>query len=340
MKGMVLAAGYGTRLRPLSGILPKPMFPAANMPLIDFALHRLSSIGIDEAAVNLHHLPDPIKEHLKQGGRFGQKITFSEEPRILGTGGGIKAVREWIGRERFAVTNGDTLLLTSLEQVLEAHEKNDAMATIALIRETHEGRFSSVAVDESNYVMDVGGRLEREDYAEHGVFAGFHVIDPEIFDFMPDRDHFCIIQDVYLPLIEKMPGSIAACFVEGAFFDMGTPADYLEGNISLLTDHINPSSLLVSGMRHLGENVFIGENVRLGKGVNLLGPCIIGNDVMIEGGSEVGPAVAVGHGARLGAWTRLRGSVVWPGAMIPTGRQHSHCIFYGREYLEVQPLPE
>lgn len=337
MKGMVLAAGLGTRMIPLSDHLPKPMFPAANMPLVDYALHRLHTQEIREVAVNLHHLPEVLREHLAAGSRFGQSVTFSEEPVILGTGGAVKALREWFGRETFCVTNGDTLLLADLAQVVQTHRRTGALATLALLRHGRPGRFSLVEVDEGDRVTDIAGLLNQGEGAEGGVFVGFHVLEPEIFDHMPDRDHFCIVQDLYLPLIQNHPGSVAASFVDGTFFDMGTPADYLMGNISLLADHLNESSMLVQGMRHLGENVFVGSDVRLGRGVNLIGPCLIGKGARIEGGSEIGPGTCVGQEAYLGAWTRLSTCVVWPGALLPGGGQYRQSIVYERQALIVEP---
>ena len=340
MKGMVLAAGFGERMRPLSEHLPKPMFPAGNLPLIDFALHRLSRLGVDEVVVNLHHLPDPIREHLGQGSRFDQSIAFSEEPVILGTGGGIKAVREWLRTETFCVTNADTLLLSAMEPILSLHKESGALATMALLPKKTPGRFSDVSVNEAGEVVDIGGQLKSSQVGQAGTFVGVHVIEPEIFDHMPDRDFFCIVQDVYLPLIKKQPGSVAACLLEGAFFDMGTPADYLRGNLSLLLNHLNESSELVKGMCHLGDRVFIGQNLHLGRGVNLLGPCIIGDDVRIEGGSQIGPGTVVGKGAYLGAWSRLAGCVVWPGTLLPGGGQHKEAILYDRQVLDVKPEME
>lgn len=338
MKGMVLAAGFGTRLHPLSDAYPKPMLPVANMPMIDYALHRLSVGDINEVVVNLHHLPEPIREHLKNKGPFAQEITLSEEPQILGTGGGIKAVREWVGDNTLCVTNGDTLLLTDIPQVIRAHEQSDALVTMVLIPETGQTRFSPVAVSGFGDVVDIGGALKKEHYEKRGVFVGLHILAPEVFNHMPDRDHFCIIQDVYLPLMEKLPGSIGAHFVKGRFFDMGTPEDYLRSNIVMLTEHLHENSVLTKGLRHLGDRVFVGNNLRLGRNVSLVGPCIIGDNVKIEGGSEIGPATAVGSGAYIGAWARMHGCVICPKALIPGGGMHRESIFFDREVLSLPGL--
>lgn len=336
MKGIVLAAGYGTRLRPLSLKLPKPMFPVVNRPLIDFALQRLSNLQIEDVAVNLHYLPEPIREHLAIGSRFGQHITFSEEPQILGTGGGIKAVREWVSNETFCVTNGDTIFLGDLSPVLETHRQKGALATMALLPTVELGRFGAVSLDQNERVTDIAGQVTETPEGRTGIFVGFHILEPELFNHMPNKDSFCIVNDVYIPMIKKNPESIAGAFVTGEFFDMGTPEDYLIGNNTLLGNYLNPSSQFVEGYRHLGDNVFIGDRVHLGRGVSLVGPCLVGNDARIEGGSEIGKGTVVGNGAYLGAWTRLYGCIAWPGALLPGGGLNKYSILYGRKVHQIE----
>ena len=339
MKGMVLAAGFGTRLRPLTNILPKPLFPVCNAPLVDYALHRLHELSIDRVVVNLHYLSDPIRAHLADGSRFEQRIDFSEEPRILGTGGGIKAVRDWARGERLVVTNADALLMADLSEVVEAHEKSGALATMAVMADRRVERYGAVTVDQKGFVTDIAGELQSTAGGERGIFVGFHIIEPELFDLMPDRDHFCIVRDVYMPLIKNRPGAVRAHFVDGLYFDAGTPADYLLANFAVLTGRLNPKFWPTHQMRHLGEHVFIGDNVHLGRGVRLKGPCIVGNDVRIEGGSEIGPVAAVGSGALLGPWTRLTGCVAWPKTLLPGGGLHHDSILYDREVFAINDLP-
>jgi mannose-1-phosphate guanylyltransferase len=340
MKGMVLAAGFGTRLAPLTDVLPKPMFPACNMPLIDFALHRLALMGVFDVVVNLHHLPSPIREHLKHGSRFDQEVAFSEEPRILGTGGGIKAVREWCGKETLCITNGDTLLLTELESLVEAHKNSGALATLAVLRHPSFIRHGGATVNEAGEVVHLGLEGPDEPGRARGVFVGLHLIEPELFNRMPDTDHFCIVRDVYQPLIKSEPGSVRGHFVNGMFFDMGTPSDYLLGNISLMQSQLHASSVLVEGMRHLGDNVFVGNGVQLGRGVSMVGPCLVGDGAKIEGGSEIGPNAVVGAGALLGPWTRARNAVIWPGALYSSGGMLKNTVVYDRTALPVDLKPD
>lgn len=335
IKGLVLAAGFGTRLRPVTSFFPKPMLPVANMPIVDFGLSRLSTIGIKDVAVNLHYMPEAVKNYLVGQQRFDQNIIFSEEPNILGTGGGVKAIREWVGANDLCVTNGDTVLLADLKEIVKVHQAGDALVTLALIPVSDPGRFSPVAVDSAGKVVDIGEHLGA--YPDRiGVFVGFYILSSKLFDEMPDRDHFCMVNDVWLPLLKKKPGSILAQFVKGEFFDMGTPKDYLAANLTMLSNHLNPSSALAEGMRHLGDNIYIGRHIDLGRKVNFVGPCIIGDNVRIEGGSEIGPGVAVGKKAFLGPWTRLKRTVVLPGGLLPGGGIHTNSIIFDRESLSVE----
>jgi len=148
MKAMILAAGYGTRLRPLTYTVPKPMLPICNRPLIGFAVDQLLSAGIDEIIVNLHHLPESIERYLTLVYGDRCKFHFSHEPEILGTGGGIRKVRPLLENEEdFFVVNGDTIQFPPYDQLREARRSRDALAALTLRHPPQRDRFTAVWFD-------------------------------------------------------------------------------------------------------------------------------------------------------------------------------------------------
>ena len=158
MKAMILAAGFGTRLRPLTDVTPKPLLPVAGTPMIVWNLLLLKRHGILDVVINLHHLGAMIEQALGGGARFGMRITYSHEPVILGTGGGIKQAESSFGGEPVLVLNGDTLFELNLTSLLAFHQERDAAATLVLRHDPEAARWGLVEVTDQAQVMRITGR--------------------------------------------------------------------------------------------------------------------------------------------------------------------------------------
>ena len=158
MKAMILAAGFGTRLRPLTDVTPKPLLPVAGTPMIVWNLLLLKRHGIQDVVINLHHLGAMIEQALGGGARFGMRITYSHEPVILGTGGGIKQAENSFGGEPVLVLNGDTLFELNLTSLLAFHQERDAAATLVLRHDPEAARWGLVEVTDQAQVMRITGR--------------------------------------------------------------------------------------------------------------------------------------------------------------------------------------
>jgi len=200
-RAMVLAAGRGTRLAPLTDTTPKPLVPVAGRPLLEYILEFLRAGGIADVVVNLHHLGERITDHLGDGARFGLRVRYSWEQNILDTGGGIKHAAPLLAGEPFVVMNGDSLLELRLEDVIARHEATRALATM-VVRADPSGRYPAVELDADDRVRrvagrpaDVGGRLRPF------MFPGLHVFAPSIFDWMGDEDVFSITGSTYPKLL-------------------------------------------------------------------------------------------------------------------------------------------
>ncbi|MCZ7586929.1 MAG: nucleotidyltransferase family protein [Deltaproteobacteria bacterium] len=206
MRGLVLAAGLGTRLRPLTDDVPKPLLPVVARPMIEHALALLYSAGLLDVAVNAHHRADLVADYFRYGSCFWQRVTMSrEEPDVLGTGGAIKRLHAWLeGSDPFVVTNGDTISKPDLNVALDAHKKSGALATMILRRDERAERYGVVATDADGAVVDVAG-LAGKSGSDGGLFIGTSILSSAIFNHMPDEDIFCVIRKVYAPLLRVRP---------------------------------------------------------------------------------------------------------------------------------------
>ncbi|MFO7984842.1 MAG: NDP-sugar synthase [Desulfatiglandaceae bacterium] len=222
MKGMILAAGYGTRLEPLTSYLPKPLVPVGNRPVIDRLIDYLKQYTIEEIVVNAHYHRDRITTHLDGGRPFGVKIQVRAEPDILGTGGGIKNTQDFWGDKSFVVINGDILTDIDLSQAYELHQRRANLVTLIL----HDyARFNQVRVDSKMNIMDINATPGPGKLA----FTGIHIMEPGLLSRIP-AGVFSNIIDCYRNLI-KEGAQIQGFFSEGHYWrDIGTLDHYLLAN--------------------------------------------------------------------------------------------------------------
>jgi mannose-1-phosphate guanylyltransferase len=288
MKAMILAAGYGTRLRPLTYTLPKPMMPICNRPLIAYAMEAFLEAGIRDIVVNLHHLPDLIEDYLRDRFRGHCRLELSFEPKILGTGGGVRNARALLddGGDLFLV-NGDTIQFPRWENLIEARRQRDVLAALTLRHPPADDRFTPVYFDDGLVTgFDRG-------HGQALMFSGSHVISSRVFSYLPDREVSGIVDDVYRPLLESGREAIAGIVDDGEWFDIGTPRRYLSASRTLL-------AMTVGGRVELAPQSWIA-----------------GDSVMHS--STRGRAIGSSVGARSRIEGEVRDSVVWDDCHIGPG---------------------
>lgn len=217
-RAMILAAGLGTRLRPLTLKTPKPLLPLNDITLIDHQLRYLAKSNITSVAINLHHLGEKIRNHVGHGASYGLEIFYSEEPEILGTGGGIKGAARFFGRNPFIVLNADTLIAADISALIKTHFSSGAQATMAVKRLVDDADFTPIDVDEKGFIKEFGSGLY--------FYTGLQILSPDIFDVLPPAGtSACLIQDGYVKLMER-GGRIKAFEYDGYLNDLGTPERY------------------------------------------------------------------------------------------------------------------
>ena len=262
MKAMILAAGFGTRLRPLTEMKPKALMPVANKPILLRNIEYLISHGITEIIVNAHHHHQQIIDFLRDNSSFGLNIEVKVEPEILGTGGGIKNTEEFWDKEPFLVINSDILTDINLAAVYQVHQTSGALVTLVL----HDCEpYNQVQIDDQWNITDIAkgnmpGRL---------AFTGIHVINPEVLSHIP-KGVFSDIIDYYRELI-RLGKPVRACLVKGHYWrDIGSIHSYLEAN------------------RELADNSFvIGSGCSVDSTVKLIDWGVIGQNSRLEENVEV-----------------------------------------------------
>jgi len=229
-KAMILAAGFGTRLRPLTNNVPKPLLPVGGKPIIYYVIECLKQNGIEEIVINLHYLGNLIRENLGDGKKFGLKIVYTEEKEILGTGGGIKNAEKYLKGDRFIVMNSDILVRIDLLEAIEFHIKMRGIATL-IVRAKDIEKYNILSVDENDRIVDIAGITGSGNPAnKKGTFAGIHIIEPEIFQYLPPGKSS--ITDCYIKMIREGK-NIYGFFADPYWRDIGNIEDYERVNKEL-----------------------------------------------------------------------------------------------------------
>jgi mannose-1-phosphate guanylyltransferase len=233
MRAMILAAGKGTRLRPLTDTVPKPVLDVAGRPMIAFPLQLLRTAGIAEVVINLHHLGEQIRGRLGDGSAYGVRITYSEEDPILDTGGAIAAAREFLGETTFVVLNADTVIDIPLRDVIAFHREQHATATMVLRADPDAARQDAVMIDAAHHVQSLLGHGRRSGAVggHRMMYAGVMVMEPRVFDYM-GRGVFSITRDVF-PRLLAADERLAGYVHEGYWRVLDTPADLAAGREEL-----------------------------------------------------------------------------------------------------------
>lgn len=227
MKAMILAAGLGTRLRPMTNTIPKPLLPVAGTPLIVWNLLLLKRHGFHDVVLNLHHLGPMIQQALGDGSRYGMRIIYSHEPVILGTGGGIKQAEPHFSGEPVLVLNGDTLFELDLDALCAFHRRREAAATLVLRKDPEAERWGLVEVGADQRILRITGRgVTTSQPTYPRMFAGIHILQPRLLREVPKGVASTII-DPYVAAIQRGEAVLGYDF-DGYWSDVGTPERYAQ----------------------------------------------------------------------------------------------------------------
>lgn len=227
MKAMILAAGLGTRLRPLTNAIPKPLLPVGGTPLIVWNLLLLKRHGFHDVVINLHHLAPMIEQAVGNGSKFGLRIVYSREPMILGTGGGIKQAEPYFSGEPVLVLNGDTLFELDLDALCAFHRMHNAAATLVLREDPDAARWGLVEVGADDRIVRITGKgLSISGPTTPRMFAGIHILNPRLLRDMPKGVASSIV-DQYVAAIQRGE-TVLGYDLRGYWSDIGTAERYAQ----------------------------------------------------------------------------------------------------------------
>ena len=308
-RALVLAAGLGTRLGPLSDERPKPLVPVCDIALIRYAVALLAGHGIVEVAVNLHHKGELIEEELGTGADLSVHITYSREPEILGTGGGIVRLADFLtdgGEEDFFVVNGKILVDADLHAMKARHERSNAAATMLLKEVPDAEKWGAVETDKDGRVLRIIGQGQAGEARHTAMFTGIHLVSPRLVARLPAHGESDSIRDGYLPALRD-GDRVEGLILSGYFQEHSTPKRYLDGNLNALYGRAT--------LRY-APGALVGVDGRARIDGTITGPVRIGAGAIVEAGAHVGPGVVLGRGARVRSGVRLERVVVWDGATV------------------------
>jgi mannose-1-phosphate guanylyltransferase len=311
MKGMILAAGHGTRLEPLTKIRPKPLFPVLNQPLLGVIIEQLQGIGVTGIIINAHHLAEQVEQFVGRA-MWGLQVEVRVEPEILGTGGGIKNCADFLRDAPFFVAvNADVYHTFDLSPAIHYHRKSDNLATLVLC---DHPRFNQVGIDAEGRIVSVRGQSIKKSFAlsQSFSFTGIHIISPKLLDAMPSAGFFGIME-LYMEVASR--GEAIRGYEmqgEGGYWrDIGRVEDYMDLHRDLLGEEresvIHPKAYLAEDVRIEGF-VCVGKGTRIKAG-SFIKDSVIWDEVVIEAGSAVEGCVV---GDRTQVQGEHRGEVLIP----------------------------
>ncbi|MCL2799793.1 MAG: NDP-sugar synthase [Endomicrobia bacterium] len=321
MKAFVLAAGAGTRLRPLTHDIPKPMIPIVGKPALHHTFGNLRKYGFKDVCVNLYHCPDVIVNYFKNN-NADINIKYSIEDKLLGTAGAIKKQEKFFN-DTFIVMSGDGLTDINLKKALEFHKKKKSIATIVLKEIDARFEYGITLTDKNGKVKSFVEKPKWKDVFADTVNTGIYIFEPEIFKYIPQDKFFDFSMDLF-PLLLKNKKSIYGYVMEEYWTDIGNILEYKKGVFDALDGKVKINMSSLTDKNLFGKNVkikepcFIGENVKIGKNVIINPYSVISENCEIGDGAVLEKTI-VWSGSKVGKNARLFNTIVGHAGAIPEG---------------------
>jgi NDP-sugar pyrophosphorylase family protein len=327
---MILAAGEGTRLRPLTETVPKPMIPIANIPLLERTLRWLAGQGVSGVAINLHSHPQAIRDSLGDGQRLGIRyIHYSYEPALLGTAGAVKNCQGFFGDDPFIVIYGDNLIEADLQKLLSFHKKREAQVTVALFTAPDPSACGLVETSED-------GRITRftEKPAANAVFtsqanAGVYVLAPSVLESIAPGMASDFARDIF-PALLAAGGRLFATPLSGYLRDTGTPQQYRQANADVLLGKVpNVRGTLI---KNPPNYTLIAEGAQIAPSVRFRGFNVIGQAALIEENAQLTDCILWDR-AEVGARSKLTRAILGRGARVAADGSPPDDLILGKDAL-------
>lgn len=332
MKAVILAAGLGTRLRPLTNYFPKPLLPVFGVPIIEHNILQLRDQGIREFIVNLHHMPRQIVQRLKDGSSMGVRVQYSLEPTLLGTAGAIKKLEAQLRQASFLVVNADTFRPLRLKALVSTHETKGRLLTLLLQENKELSPERSIGINQAGEVVAFLDMFQ--DNLQQGYrrcdFLGVQVMEPEILSMIP-QDRPWEAHKLYLRLLESGKGILGHC-EDGYWRDLGTLAAYRQIHLDAWE---GKGPIEIPGEK-IAKGIRIASDAIVAPDVRLVAPVFVDSLARIESGACLGPYTVVGRKCWIGSGAKVQESILWEEARIEPGAVVSKSLV-SSQFSQVWP---
>ncbi|HUA11144.1 MAG TPA: NDP-sugar synthase [Solirubrobacteraceae bacterium] len=309
MQAVILAGGQGTRLRPLTSNVPKPVVTLVDRPFISFMLEWLRGHGITRVVLSCGFLADGVRDVLGDGASLGIEIVYIEEPEPLGTAGAVKLAAPLLD-ETFLMLNGDVLTDIDITAQLAAHRASGARATLALVPVADPSPYGLVLRDARGAVREFVEKPQHEIPGENLISAGVYVLQREILELVPSERKVSIEHEVWPHLVGN---GLFAYASESYWLDIGTPERYLQGTFDIIAGDLPGAP----------AQPVAGDATVEGR---VLEPCVIGAGAHVAAGATVGPCAVIGPRAKIAAGARVESAVVLDDAVVGADSRLRNCV--------------
>lgn len=337
MKAVIMAGGFGTRLRPITCNIPKPMVPLANVPMMEHIVNLLKQYNFDRICSILYFQPEVITKYFGEGNDFDIQMEYQMATADFGTAGSVKNTEEKLKDEPFIIISGDVLTDFDLSEAIKFHREKKSMATMVLTRVTNPLEYGVVITGDDGKIIRF---LEKPSWGEvfsDTINTGIYILEPEIFKYIPAKTEFDFSKNLF-PLMLKEGLPLYGYIAEGYWKDIGNLEEYMLAHKNVLNGEVK---LHIPGERLniIGRDVWVGKNSNISAKVKFKGGVIIGQNCVIEDGVELENCV-IGDGCTIRKNARIRGATLWDGVHVGENAELHECVISGNTHVQEKVVIE
>lgn len=312
MQAVIVAGGQGSRLRPLTYHLPKPVVPIFNRPFLYHQIDWLRRHGIDDIILTLHYLAEVIERELGDGSQWGVRLRYVYETEPLGTAGAVGLARPLLGQEPVLVMNGDVLTDLDLGLFLAFHRHHGAVVSIGLTRVSDPTAYGLVFVDDAGRVSRFLEKPSADEAIVDTINAGLYWMEPAVLEMVPAQGSYSFERGLFPALLEQH-ARIGGYLGRAYWLDIGTPAKYFQAHHDVLAGRLK---LTIPDAEQIDDDVWVASGAQIDRSASLLGPVFIGENARIGRQARLNPFSILGEGVDIGDGCWIEESLIWSGSTI------------------------
>jgi mannose-1-phosphate guanylyltransferase/phosphomannomutase len=325
MKAVILAGGYGTRLRPLTYSRPKPLIPIGPKPVLQYIIESLAQQHFDDITITTNYLQEQIENYFGDGSRFGVTLRYPKEDKPLGTAGSVKNAERFLD-ETFAVIQGDNITEINMAEQFRYHEKKRGLATLAVLQVQEPWKYGVVSLDKRNRIVGFQEKPRREECRSNLANTGLYIIEPDVLKIIPKDQQFDFAREVF-PKILGIKKPLYGYRARGFWTDVGDVGGLLEASGWLLkkmrtsiSPTVDTSEAKIRGTAWIGDGTILEPGVRIEGPVYIENMCKIGKSSTLRGGTMLK------HDVNVGSLSTLNGALVFNSTDIHSKVTLTNCV--------------